>query len=513
MLSEREEVVALVTRAPDYACVEVAAHPPSRECGASVVFLDFPTWGPDRVERLRATAEALPRALIIGVGSTLPPLAEEQALHDAGMLAIASLEDDPLRALMCAAYAVRRILTAREARTQVSAALQQLDRLASLGSLLATIVHEINTPAQAVVSNLEVIRYDLERRALSAASASGEGRRTPSPSLAEALTDSLAAMRRIQDIVASTRRFTYATERAIDLVPTNVGREVWSTLRLLGKDAQAGATFQVDLASDELIVDAPPQAIGQILTNLLLNAVHALREVEPARRLVHINAREEGSSICLEVVDCGPGIAPDVARRIFEPFFTTKPIGEGTGLGLPVTRELVTKLGGSISVDSTPGLGTCFRVLFPRATLTSPVGRKESVAPATRATRTRLLLVDDDELVLRALERALRAEFDCLTASSAEGALAVLRESPPVDVVVTDLVMRDSNGLELLDGLGAIDAALRRRVVFLSGDIQSTALARAASEAGCPMLEKPISPADLAKVIREVAARARSDAA
>jgi two-component system NtrC family sensor kinase len=105
--------------------------------------------------------------------------------------------------------------------------------------------------------------------------------------------------------------------------------------------------------------------LGQVFLNLLINAAQAIPEGTPDKNRVEVRLRHEDGVVVAEIQDTGTGIPPEIRGRIFEPFFSTKPRGVGTGLGLSICHDIITRLGGDISVESTVGQGTCFRVLLP----------------------------------------------------------------------------------------------------------------------------------------------------
>lgn len=109
--------------------------------------------------------------------------------------------------------------------------------------------------------------------------------------------------------------------------------------------------------------------LTQVFLNLLLNASHAIDDQQAEANTISVTSADENGSVVVEITDTGAGIAAEHLSRIFDPFFTTKPIGVGTGLGLAITHAIVTEAGGTISVLSTLGKGTTFRLRFTAASL------------------------------------------------------------------------------------------------------------------------------------------------
>jgi CheY-like chemotaxis protein len=206
----------------------------------------------------------------------------------------------------------------------------------------------------------------------------------------------------------------------------------------------------------------------------------------------------------LEVVDNGPGIAAEHLEKIFDPFFTTKGVGEGTGLGLSITRSLVQKAGGEILVESAPGEGARFRLVFERpeasVTISSP---PPSLPPATN--RLRVMIIDDDELTLRSIERSLGSDFECIAVSEARRAIELLGRDSHVDAILTDVVMPVMNGFEFYGALAESNPRLAERVVFLSGGITSETLRKRIESTGRRFLGKPLDLQELVQTIRSLA--------
>jgi len=165
------------------------------------------------------------------------------------------------------------------------------------------------------------------------------------------------AATRIYELVAAVKRYTYMDNFA-GPEPVEVEAGLRDTLRVLASKARAkGAAVTVDVDADLPRVHATGNELNQVWSNLIDNALDAI----PESGHIDISARRELDRVVVRVVDDGPGIPPDVVSRIFDPFYTTKPPGQGTGLGLDITRRLVRRYHGDIAVDSEPGR-TEFRV-------------------------------------------------------------------------------------------------------------------------------------------------------
>jgi CheY-like chemotaxis protein len=190
--------------------------------------------------------------------------------------------------------------------------------------------------------------------------------------------------------------------------------------------------------------------------------------------------------------------------RIFEPFFTTKPIGEGTGLGLATVYGIVKQSGGHIEVDSEPGRGTTFTIYLPRVDeVAEPTAPPPEAGPSEHGTET-ILVVEDERAVRELAARGLREHgYTVLTAERAEEAIRLLdEERPPVDLLLTDAVLPGASGLTLASVATARRPGLQ--VVYMSGYAHEALARQGMLEPGMILIEKPFTPATLARKVREV---------
>jgi CheY-like chemotaxis protein len=202
-------------------------------------------------------------------------------------------------------------------------------------------------------------------------------------------------------------------------------------------------------------------------------------------------------------------MAPDTVVRVFEPFFTTKAIGKGTGLGLSTVYGIVRQSGGQIGVESTPGSGSTFRVFLPRLAGSANVAAPDPDAPAAPRGRGETLLFVEDEPDVRSLGRqALEASgYTVLEAGDGAEGLRLAEGHPgPINLVVTDVVMPELNGHELVTRLRRTRPEIK--VLYMSGYIDDTALDQDALE-NAGLLRKPFGPTTLASRVHEILSRDR----
>lgn len=256
--------------------------------------------------------------------------------------------------------------------------LLQSEKMASIGQLAAGVAHEINNPIGFVSSNLGALRRyftgmldllalferldhgslsDNEKAELQKLrkAADLEFLREDLPQLLDESEDGLLRVKKIVQDLKDFSRVDQAEWQEADL---NAGLD--STLNVVMNEVKYKADVKKVYGKIPAVRCIAAQ-LNQVFMNLIINAAHAI----PERGEITLSTSTQGEWVCVEVRDTGAGMSEDVQRRIFEPFFTTKPVGMGTGLGLSLSFSIVQKHGGRIEVESSPGVGTLFRVWIP----------------------------------------------------------------------------------------------------------------------------------------------------
>ena len=333
-------------------------------------------------------------------------------------------------------------------KKELTGRLMEADRLAAVGTLAAGISHEINNPLSYVILNLE----ELERDA-----AAGPGR--------ELLDGALLGARRIRDIVRAVGVFSRSEEERTRLRLSEVAD---SAVAMVQSEIRQRAKVQVE-HRDHATALGNETKLAQVVLNLLVNALHAIPEGDPSHNVIELRTFVDGARAVCEVRDSGVGIAPEIRDRVFDPFFTTKPVGAGTGLGLTICRETVRALGGDIEIDGGAVGGTTFRVVLPATEPESEPASRPRPRRSMPDRRYRVLVVDDEPAVLRALARELRRHYQVTACSSATEALERLDDGEPFDAIVTDVMMPGTTGIELYEKIERRSPQVAQRVVFTTG--------------------------------------------
>jgi CheY-like chemotaxis protein len=216
----------------------------------------------------------------------------------------------------------------------------------------------------------------------------------------------------------------------------------------------------------------------------------------------------------IEIEDTGRGMSPDILARAFDPFFTTKEVGGGTGLGLSICHGIISALSGRIAIESAVGRGTVVRVVLPAAPdLEIAPAQPASPAAPRSAERLRILVVDDEPLVIEMLARVLRRDHDVVAVSCGQDALDQVSGGGWFDAIVSDVMMPNMTGIELLEALVQLEPLQAKRLIFLSGGVFTPETRARLDELGTLQLEKPVSMKELRRAVMSIATSGDGDGA
>ena len=371
--------------------------------------------------------------------------------------------------------------------------LRQAHKLEAVGRLAAGIAHDFNNLLSVVLGYAEELLLELP------ADQAGH----------DDVNQIKLAGERAADLVRQLLIFSrqqLLAPKIVDLnaLVDNVGRMLG---RIVGEQIELAFVPGANLGP----VKVDPGQLEQVVVNLVVNARDAMPnggkltiatsnvELDETYAAQHL-AVVPGQYVMLSVSDTGVGMDRKTQDRLFEPFFTTKSPGQGSGLGLSTVFGIVKQSHGSVWVYSEPGHGTTFKIYLPRTDRDSV--RPALPAPTLRGSET-ILLVEDEAQVRAIVKRTLeRGGYAVLSASSPEEALRLCETSlMHIDLLLTDVVMPQMNGRELAERVRALRPTIK--TLFMSGYTDDAILRHGVLDEGVPFLQKPVTPSNLTRKVRE----------
>ena len=330
---------------------------------------------------------------------------------------------------------------------------RQSQKMEAIGALAGGIAHDFNNILFPVIGFSEMVMEDLPKD-------------SPLQSPMKAV---LNGAFRARDLVQQILTFSRETEQARH--PLKIQLILKEVLKLSRASLPSTIKIRSDISDTVSMVMADPSQIHQVVMNLIINALHAMEENGGELRVslsetavgkdgLYSSGMPPGVYVCLKISDTGTGMDEDTRKRIFEPYFTTQIKGKtkGTGLGLAVVHGIVKKLQGEIVVHSEVGKGTEFIIYLPRIKPAETAKRTLSLSADPKPRNQKILLVDDEEFVLRTLGRILsRMGYAVTCQSESPKALERFQEAPQsFDLVITDMTMPDLTGDKLISEIKKI---------------------------------------------------------
>lgn len=381
-------------------------------------------------------------------------------------------------------------------RRRLQEALQNTQRLDSLGVMAGGVAHDFNNLLVAVIGNAELLRREL---------ADEPGRLK--------LVDRIERAGREAGTLCR-RMLAYAGRAQLDYTTVDPNELVAETVEILRGTLPTGVSL-VLVPGPRVWIDGDVAQLKQIVLNLILNAAEAIGD-RGGRIVVRVIAGDTGDrlsrrlavdhfvasakAIIIEVKDDGPGVDDEVVGRIFDPFFSTK--FEGRGLGLAAVAGIVKAHRGAIEVDSTRDRGSTFRIWLPAAATTDLPREAAESAPAP--IEGRVLLVDDDPMVI-GVAQAMLEEFglDTVIADGGDRALETWRaDRDRIDLVLLDVTMPKRDGVDVMREMREIDPTVR--VILTTGYAREETDRRCADAPPDGFLSKPYSSSELERELRKV---------
>lgn len=383
-------------------------------------------------------------------------------------------------------------------RNMLEAQLRQSQKMDAVGQLAGGVAHDFNNLLTVIKGNLELLTLDLQH-----------GRTNAEIEEIRKAADRAAGLTR-QLLAFSRKQLLHARATDVNEIVTELEPML---RRLIGNDVQVAPILAPNLTP--VLID--PSQMHQVLMNLAVNARDAMpgggvliietSMVEVDERYLEAYAGVTiplGSYVQISVSDDGVGMSEEVRARLFEPFFTTKDAGKGSGLGLATVYGIVKQSGGFVWATSEPGVGSTFQVLLPSAAA-GAVAENAAMGVASEGHGSEtILLVEDEEPLRKLAKRVLeRYGYRVLTALNGQDAKRIVSGyEGAIDLLLTDVVMPGTGGRELADWFQ--HERPDTRLLYMSGYTDDEIIRRGLNDPSLALLEKPFSPADLVRTVRQV---------
>lgn len=370
-------------------------------------------------------------------------------------------------------------------------------RMESIGTLAGGIAHDLNNVLAPILMSIGLLKMDAE-----------------DPDTLETLSTIESSARRGAALVQQVLTFSRGVEG--ERLPIRLPALLGDLGTVVRDTFPRSIRFEVDVEPGLRRVIGDPTQVHQILLNLAVNARDAMPEggtLRVAARNVELDERDvaatlgtgrPGHHVQIAVSDTGIGMTRETQGRIFDPFFTTKEVGKGTGLGLSTVATIVKSHGGIVRVSSVEGEGTTFTIWLPAGEVEDPGPAPDQESDPPRGGGELILLVDDDEAVRSVARRTLMSwGYDVVAAEDGLAAVEIFgRRGAEIDLVLTDVMMPNLDGPEMIQALRRIDPMVR--VIAWSGLVSEGGLARARASGADRVLAKPYSAPELLGAIHEV---------
>jgi PAS domain S-box-containing protein len=359
-------------------------------------------------------------------------------------------------------------------------------RLASVGEMAAGIAHEINNPLTGVIGFSDML---LEREL--------------PQDMKEQVEIIADGSRRVADIVK--RLLTFARQHKPVKAMVNINELIENTLNMRNyvlKTNNIDVITQFDTSLPLITID--PGQIQQVFLNLIINAEYAMKKSGQPGEL-KIATSMKNDKLLISFADNGPGISPENIKKLFQPFFTTKPVGEGTGLGLSLSRAIITEHGGTLSVESELNKGAKFTIELPirKVYVQNEEVELDKLAKLKEGNK-KILVVDDESTVQQFVKSALNpSDYNVDTTGDPYDALHKIAANN-YDLVIIDIRMPGMNGQELFDKIVNDKPYMSKNILFTTGDSENSEVKAFIQRHNLHSIAKPFDHQELEKQIREM---------
>lgn len=338
-------------------------------------------------------------------------------------------------------WAMQLIVSTVGEKREVMARRVRTDRLVMMGTMAATVGHEINNPLSYVCANLEYALEELEHwwRGATVRQPDGHTR----SDIIDGLASACEGTERIRAVVDGIQNFHRLDDDAQR--PASIEQPLRSSLQIARTKLDPDVEVQVDIRPTAP-VGVSAARLGQVFLNLLINGAQALSEVDGEEKRLEVRTRQEEGEVIVEIADTGPGLDEELKSDIFQPFVSTKGT-EGTGLGLAICRDIVTQARGAIDVETERRQGCLFRVRLPEVE-EQQTQSFEVLEDESSGLRGTVLIVDPEPTLAKSLQRILQRDHEVMAVTTKGDALELLA-TEEFDVILCDLRMRGGLGRDL----------------------------------------------------------------
>lgn len=387
------------------------------------------------------------------------------------------------------------LIAAIQRRRRAEVKLKQIRKMEALGSLSGGIAHDFNNILMSIMANAELLNM-----------------KSSDPEFVKTkVANILSASDRAKDLIGQILSFSRQTAN-FKPRPVSVDEVLLTTIERLRAFLPENCQIQYDSQEKLPIIKGDESQLEQIFTNICVNAAHAM----PDGGDIHIRAMHchldkplqslvkqipGGEYLCVKIQDSGQGISSEDLQHVFEPFFTTKPRGRGTGLGLAMVYQMVKAHGAYIHLESEVGKGTTALLYFPCTADTGYEKPEQHQELLHHGNGERILLVDDDEMVLDASSQTLKAlGYKVHSFNSSAAALTAFTAQPDhYDVVLSDLSMPEMDGIRLISAIRELHPEIP--AIICTGYSDSTANL---TMENLGILRKPSSTAEISRTLSKV---------
>jgi PAS domain S-box-containing protein len=391
-----------------------------------------------------------------------------------------------LPAMVIGLYDLTERKQAEEQIAKQQEALQQSEKMAALGGLLAGVAHELNNPLSVVMGQSTLLIESEKELKVKAR--------------AEKIFKAADRCSRIVKSFLALARRKPAERKALDL-----NNLIHASLELLNyKFKNENIQLTLDLDPTLPAIHGDDDQLMQVFTNLALNAAQAMHNWQSARRISIRSTQKDEKTALVTISDTGPGVPHDIRSRVFEPFFTTKGPQGGTGVGLSLCLNIIESHGGHVQLEDTPGGGATFLITLPTIEFAEEAKDEKAAEPIKFSKKLKLLLVDDELELSQTLADLLEPEgHDIDLAVNGEIALHKLQEKT-YDAIISDLRMPVMDGPALYAELAQKLPHYKERIIYVTGDTLSPHVQAFLSQTPLPVIEKPYRIADVRQALAEV---------